>query len=392
MGDLRALIDNEEREARRLEYKLTLPGETHEEKKKFLWAVSSFANAGGGYLLYGIRERRDPDGQPTGIPEAIVGLPDANLDQEMRRLENLIRTCIMRRIPGVRLLPIVDPEDPALPPVLAIWIPNSSAKLHMVTYQGHIWFYSRNSNGKYQLNVDEIRAGFLASEAARDKIRHFRQERLDRIESPEAPVHLEPGAKAVLHVVPLSALEPGFQLAVGDLYEHRVSLRPISGAFSGWRYNFDGFLTYDKDREATWATSYLQVFRSGCLEAVHTDFFYVSDGERRIRDITLGERLFDALNSYFGVLQTLEISPPILVLVTLLGVREYEIFDPTRDLRRGHAIDRDTMICPEVSVEEWGQSAEQILRGPLDVIWNALGFPSCFNYDGNGRWIYQRGR
>jgi predicted HTH transcriptional regulator len=52
-ADLEALIENEVLEGRQLEYKLLI-GTDDDAKRKFLAAVSSFANASGGDLLVGV--------------------------------------------------------------------------------------------------------------------------------------------------------------------------------------------------------------------------------------------------------------------------------------------------------------------------------------------------
>lgn len=56
-SDISALITNEVRENRMLDYKEKLPGSSDSEKTEFLADVSSFANAAGGYILYGVREK-----------------------------------------------------------------------------------------------------------------------------------------------------------------------------------------------------------------------------------------------------------------------------------------------------------------------------------------------
>ncbi|PWB52148.1 MAG: hypothetical protein C3F06_09015 [Candidatus Methanoperedenaceae archaeon] len=58
--------------------------------------MSSFANAAGGYLIYGMREN-------SGIASEVCGLENVNADAEIRRLENIIRDGIKPRIPGVSL-------------------------------------------------------------------------------------------------------------------------------------------------------------------------------------------------------------------------------------------------------------------------------------------------
>ncbi|MCD6594362.1 ATP-binding protein, partial [bacterium] len=56
--DLQALIDNSVLEGKTIEYKQSLPGNSDSDKKEFLADISSFANASGGDLIYGILEDR----------------------------------------------------------------------------------------------------------------------------------------------------------------------------------------------------------------------------------------------------------------------------------------------------------------------------------------------
>ena len=53
---LRALVSAGVAEGREIEFKLELPGGSDADKKEFLADVCSFANAGGGDILYGVKE------------------------------------------------------------------------------------------------------------------------------------------------------------------------------------------------------------------------------------------------------------------------------------------------------------------------------------------------
>src|SRR5664279_4501663 len=91
-ADVETLVTNAVAEARTIEYKQQLPGNNDDEKREFLADVSSFANAGGGDIVYGIVEKRDSDNRPTGIPEKAEGLVNINADAEIRRLRWQRRT------------------------------------------------------------------------------------------------------------------------------------------------------------------------------------------------------------------------------------------------------------------------------------------------------------
>ena len=92
--DLQALIDNKVAETKTVEYKESLPGNSDSDKREFLADTSSFANAAGGHLVYGIREQ-------DGVPVELLGLKLPNTDAEILRRENMIRDGIEPRIPGV---------------------------------------------------------------------------------------------------------------------------------------------------------------------------------------------------------------------------------------------------------------------------------------------------
>ena len=201
-SDIESLVLDSVAEGRAIEYKQSLPGGKDSEKKEFLADVSSFANASGGDLLYGVEEQRDSDGKPTGLPVSVHGLAIANTDSEIRRLENIIRDGIRPRIPGVHLRTVDGFPSGS---VLIIRVQKSYNAPHMVTYQEHSRFYSRNSKGKYPLDVGEIRSAFALSEELPQRIRQFRNERLAPIVADETPVPLIPGPKFVLNILPVTA-------------------------------------------------------------------------------------------------------------------------------------------------------------------------------------------
>lgn len=90
---LTELVERGVRELGRVEYKRKLPGGKDGERKEFLADVSSFANAGGGELVYGIDEE-------GGAPTDLVGLDLGNPDAEVSLWNNLIRDGLDPRLVG----------------------------------------------------------------------------------------------------------------------------------------------------------------------------------------------------------------------------------------------------------------------------------------------------
>jgi len=203
-ADIDALVTAKAAERRTLDYKELLPGGTDDEKKEFLYDVTSFANASGGDLVFGVADQRGTDGKPAGVPESAVGLAMANVSVEIARLENMVQSSVAPRI----IPPVQFHEVAAFPngPVLIIRVPKSWAAPHMVTYKNATRFYSRNSTGKYPLDVYEIRSAFALLEALPDRLRTFRQGRLGSIVAGETPMPLPAGPKMILHVVLIAAL------------------------------------------------------------------------------------------------------------------------------------------------------------------------------------------
>jgi predicted HTH transcriptional regulator len=159
-SDIERLVSDAVVERRTLEYKVELPGGSDEAKKEFLYDVSSFANAAGGTLIFGIQDQRDSSGKPTGIPERVVGLTVSNVSAEVARLEGSINSGISPRIAGISF-DMVDEFQPG--PVLVLNVPRSWAAPHLVTFKGTNKFYGRNTTGKYPMDVNEIRNAFAAT-------------------------------------------------------------------------------------------------------------------------------------------------------------------------------------------------------------------------------------
>ena len=244
-----------------------MPGNADKDKKEFLADVSSFANASGGDLVFGVEEKRDSDGKPTGVPERVSGLSIGNGDAEILRLENIVRNGIGPRIAGLHFRTV---GAYANGPVLLARIQKSYAAPHMVTFQDHSRFYSRNSRGKYPLDVGEVRAAFALSESVPEKARRFRDERLARIVADETPVAQPPGPKVVLHLLPVTAFDPATRYNLGR-FEYRPSdLPPLAGGGPSFRYNLDGVVTYVPPLENSPSHGYVQLFRNGTIESVES--------------------------------------------------------------------------------------------------------------------------
>jgi len=372
--NLKALVNDQVREGRTIEYKEALPGNSDSEKKEFLADVSSFANASGGDLVFGIKES-------TGVPTDVCGCAIADVDAEVRRLDSILQTGVDPRIPGVSIRGVALENGQT---AIVIRIPKSWASPHMIIFKAWARFYSRNSAGKYMLDVPELRAEFLLSETTNERIRRFRIDRLSAVLADEGPVNLQDGAKLVLHIIPFSAFNASAVLDLSVLsvryYANDRCLRPPYDS-SGWtaRHNFDGFATYPSSRE-----SYLQVFRNGIIEAVDAEILQPFDSRLEIPGKLFEDRIIEGLGRYLLIEKCLDVDPPFLISVTLLGVKEYLIGLDNRYRFAGYPINRDTLVIPELLLDNYDADVAIFMRPIFDTVWNAAGWPRSMNYDDNG--------
>jgi len=375
--DLQSLIDNQIAEGKTIDYKRELPGKSDKDKKEFLADVSSFSNASGGIIVYGMDEDQ-------GIPNEISGLGDIDSDSEILCFDNMLRDNIEPRIHGISIISVPVKNDDS---ALLIKIPRSWAKPHVVNYKGHWKFYSRNSAGKYSLDVAEVRNAFLFSETLTDRIRLFRTERIGRVISNEAPIPLSGGANIILHLVPLDSFDrENIDYDVNALLNQTGMLKPMSS--DGWnpRINFDGLLSY-RPVSGNEYSSYVQIFRNGIMEFVDEHILRPREINSYIPSNIFENEVITALMRSFDILRTLGVNSPVFIMLSLTGVSGYCMaVDGSMFAHQNPKIDRNELIVPEIYIENLECDPINIIRPAIDAVWNAAGWKGSMNYDEEGNW------
>lgn len=370
---IHGLVEHAVAEGLQLEYKRELPGTTDADKREFLADVTSLANARGGDIIFGIADKND-------IAIEIPGVLSADCGPAILRLESLIRDGIAPRLNGVQSWPVPLTHDRS---ALVLRVPRSLASPHMVTYGNASRFYGRNSRGKYQLDVHELRAGFLTAATALDRARAFRAERVAKIIADQLPISLDGRPKVILHVVPLGggALDPR---KVVDL---SPPMLPLHTSVHAERFNLDGLLRYSPAQPQPSAHTYLQVFRDGALESVSSSLVWPDARGNFVRSVLVEGELISTLEQYRNGLAALEVAPPYVIMIALCGVRGYRILPPT-DNRHWDSyrlpLDEDVILLPEVLLESVDSVLATSLQPVFDILWQAAGWDGCFNYDDAG--------
>jgi len=226
----------------------------------------------------------------------------------------------------------------------------------------------------------------MLSETTVERIRNFRLDRLSKIISGDIPVSVNKSHKVVLHIIPINAFDPAFKVDVISLENNLSDIKPIFPGSMNFRFNFDGILTYSQSGSETY--SYVQVFRNGIIEALNTSMLEIRDGRSLIPSVGFEKELIQALGRYLKVYRHWGVEPPIIVMLSLFGVKGYSILvSPGRFFVPDvYPIDRDDLVIPEVLIQNFSSNPSEILRPIFDSIWNASGWPRSMNYGEDGIW------
>ncbi|MFD2413074.1 AlbA family DNA-binding domain-containing protein [Paenibacillus rhizoplanae] len=378
--DLIYLKESEVQESRVIEYKEMLPSDQEEAKKEFLADVSSFANAGGGDILFGVSATK-------GVPTSFPGLDIDDIDSVILKYENLIRTGVEPRIFGIQTqaIPLSNKNI-----ILVIRIPNSFNSPHMMTLKKSQKFFTRNSAGKHQMDITEIRSSFLNTSVMSHRIRDFQAERNSLIQINEASVSLLNNSCFItLHLIPYNAW--GNQLYdLTRFHQEPTTLPPLYGSISDFRFNLEGFVTFSKFSVNEHPHSYVQIFRNGIIEAVDKGMIKVDSKKNLIPSVAFEKNIIEKLNRYFIELKNLRIVPPVVLLLSVNGIKNFklavspEIWGPDND-----GFTKNNILLPEVIFETFPENPYALARSlkPLfDTFWNAGGWSKSMNYDEQGEW------
>jgi hypothetical protein len=372
--DLQNLIANKVLEGKHLEYKQDLSIAKDSDKKEFLADVSSFANALGGDLIFGIQS----DG--IGQPEKLDGILVPNEDSELLRIEEILRTGIAPKISALqpKFVRLTNQRT-----ALIIRVPQSWNSPHMVVYQGTNKFYTRATNGKYLMDVSDLRNSFALNESISEKIKNFRLERIGRVFSGDAYLDFPRDTGVViLHIIPFSAFQPQQNSSLQFVKEHWKEIKPM--LVGGWdhRYNIDGYMGFKSSE------SYVEIFREGMIEAADANILRSYTGEKVIPSKVLEDALIDSLSNYLKVMDRHGIGAPASISVSLVNIQDYFFagsrysFDAT--MGRRITLKQRVVNLPENVILDFGIDSSIVLKPIFDALWNAYGFKSSENYNDKG--------
>jgi hypothetical protein len=372
-ANLQILVDNEVPEGMLLDYKRDIYGPTDADKKEFLKDASSFANTAGGDIIIGMPAS-------GGLPTTVTGV-SADLDAEQLRLESLLRNRIEPRIIGVRMLPVPLANGQR---ALVIRIPKSWNPPHAVLQGKSRLIFARNSAGVHEASVDEMRTMFTAGATALERAREFQRHRTREIHDGETPIALGgEGGRLVLHIIPFSAF--GSESGIDPRRIQGQDLTPIWCSGYNMGFNVDGYFTTSGKGSRS---GYVQVFRSGIVEACTGDVRSPHEGKLLLYAEEVENEIVTKLDQYMSALARAEVSPPMFVMVGGVRMDQTKVVGKPLATMEPGVLRKTDLVLPVIAIEGFGRLEDyrQALKPIFDALWNAAGYEGSRSYDSAGNW------
>jgi hypothetical protein len=377
LDDLNALV-GQARESKMLEFKADI-ARGDQGHSRIVAGVSALANTSGGDFIIGVTQ------DDNGFAAAVPGVPVTNLEAFTQAIESILRSRIEPQLPNVDLHAVSCGEER-----WAVVIRTSRSWLgpHRNLFNNH--FYVRTSDATRILDVPELRVAFGLRENGADRIEAFRRDRLVKIMSGETPVRLRDGAHVVLHLAPLPSFINRDLLDLADVIANGSQMPvPLRGEGRYAAMNLLGVYNHLGD-DGQGATGYGQLFRSGAYEGVSTES-NEKGGLRYIVGTQLGNAIVGAVRRYIALQEHYQFDFPTFGMISVCNAAGLHMVANSTGLAGQDYLTRplqdDVVAFPEFVIEGVHVDVAQVLRAPLNVVWNAFELPLCQMYNQQGGWM-----
>lgn len=351
-NDIQTILDNTDfKESEYLDYKksfeLTEIPKTQKDaldkaKAEFRKDVCAFANAQGGYLIYGIKE----DGK--AVPHELVGIEisDNNTEQFENIIKNTLQT-VSPRIPHFELSFIPNGENYIV--VLRIYHDFFAPYVFVENNQDYR-VYKRVGNSVKVMTYVEMKTMFTQSVSLEKELELFRKERISYYQSNKSCEKF-----ILFHIIPdtfndSSYNQPVFVLEKKSLSLSRMFLGCVRSSFC--QPIVDGFRCNKAEDETE-----CRLYNSGIAECfIPAIPLYMDIGEYTkfptgfFREEDLWDELEKLLRSYIEQMMPYLQTQRVFACCSVVGCKDV-VTAVNAYHRQVGSIDRDSLICTPISFE-----------------------------------------
>lgn len=355
--DLKVLIDNSDyRENEYLDYKVNFSflefqkGNPKREKHIFEFRsdVCSFANAGGGYLVYGISDEK-------GMASDLIGIDitDGNTDRfELDRKNNL--SSILPIIPCIRFK-FISLINGKFIVILYIQTDSYSPYMHMEN-ESNYKIYKRVGNGKSCVGYTELKNMFNQSQSIEKVVRNFREQRIYNFKSFEDMDDFRYSQFMLVHIIPDTFMDSSHNKNL-FLMERRNKFN-FSKIFSSVGCanrsipNVDGlrFSSYHSGEECRLNNDCIAEAFQPLHHALNIGMHPEKYPYGYFASTYVWDRIEPIISQYSEVMKNIIDTKRVFICISIIGCKDVATEDEFFRDYRGK-IDREVMLCAPAVIE-----------------------------------------
>lgn len=234
------------------------------------------------------------------------------------------------------------------------------------------------------------------------RMQTFHQQRVEAVAKGKSPVGTTKDGVLVVHLIPQSSVASRIQLDGAKLIQAGNSLSAFGddGRYSASRFNVDGLLLLDSEREPQ---SWSQIFRCGAIEAGSSAITFTTSEQynrstqnaptptlRYLRDEACEKAVFQLVGSYCQLCKSLQIEPPVTIFSSLVGCEGVRFYSHRGFNMSMRSVDRTPAFLPDIKIDHLDVDPMSHLRPWCDALFQSIGFEKSTNFDENGKWHERR--
>jgi Putative DNA-binding domain len=313
-ADIEALQTYGRSEGPTLDFKQCFPGAEHKGVRDFLADVTAFANTDGGDIVIGVREDKN------GNAAEIIGIEKDGLDENLRRIDDQLRSCVDPRVPQfqVREIPLVDGRV-----ALVMRVGASIIAPHRVVFDKSSRFFRRGNRGNYEMSTTELRHAFAASSDLPARIRDLHHKAVEASAGKDMPFRIHDGPAAILTVAPVAVLR---SMRALDVTREMAVLPPRHTLNVQMIVSLDGVIAHSPlDAGVKGVRSWSVNHRLGYVDLAWSIGHMIADGQKLVWPKYFVSELKDIVPFTITRLREQKVEGPWIAMLTLTGIRDYRI-------------------------------------------------------------------